>query len=459
MIRKEACLLIVGLVLMAAGSVQAQCKDRQTLDYLSGGWNIAIDGRPEQKLEISLPLDELNRPFGRVGTLAGRDVYGQCIEDELFVVVSDRSTPSLPPRSVEDEVDVLRLQTIGDKRVVGTFRDGNSPNVRVGVWGYMDYSRPDSNRQLDVPRYDLPNTIASLQDQWMLWGGLKSDLASRLGLPAVPGLERVRGESEYSRPMNLSVNGDSLSSDIGSGQLTVHPDGTQEIQIWPSRLGGGEGVLRVYRHKGRPNVMTGFLSAPIRPGDYAANVEPILMYRMAEVVEVDRDGDAEAIGLPSRVVGSASVSDQSTGKTVTNYKKWLAGRQAAQGPQSAAGAFDYERWQSGGVPTVTTGRNPKDTCRDAIQGNIAWDYRGSTDWNFSNLNSLCDGAEESTEPAECFWRAMHGDAKAVGSPWDWSDASTLCRGTLNAENRIACFVESLAAGVSKSRAIRDCRYQ
>lgn len=97
-------------------------------------------------------------------------------------------------------------------------------------------------------------------------------------------------------------------------------------------------------------------------------------------------------------------------------------------------------------------------CAEAVQGRIAWDYRGSTRWAESNIEELCAGAEDSTEPATCFDRAMHGGLDwGGGTRWEWKNALELCRGTRDANRRIQCFERAIAAGTPWSDAIQRCR--
>lgn len=80
------------------------------------------------------------------------------------------------------------------------------------------------------------------------------------------------------------------------------------------------------------------------------------------------------------------------------------------------------------------------SCRDAVQGRIAWDYSGSTQWNDGNIAALC-GNVASAEPAVCFEKVMHGGVEwAAGqSQWGWSNALALCAGTTDSAARVQCF--------------------
>jgi hypothetical protein len=61
---------------------------------------------------------------------------------------------------------------------------------------------------------------------------------------------------------------------------------------------------------------------------------------------------------------------------------------------------------------------------------------------------LCQGADESTEPARCFETILHGGADSdEGSGWHWRNALEICAGTLDANATIGCFEDAIAQGV------------
>lgn len=98
-------------------------------------------------------------------------------------------------------------------------------------------------------------------------------------------------------------------------------------------------------------------------------------------------------------------------------------------------------------------------CRGAVQGEIAWNYRGSTRWAAPNVARLCRGAEGSTAPARCFDRAMHGgegDRGLGGRRWTWQEALGLCQGTRDADATLGCFRDRVAQGMSRQRAVGAC---
>lgn len=96
-------------------------------------------------------------------------------------------------------------------------------------------------------------------------------------------------------------------------------------------------------------------------------------------------------------------------------------------------------------------------CHDAVQGEIAWDYRGSTRWAEGNVERLCEGAEESTEPAVCFQRAMHGGLeRGEGTEWHWQQAMDLCAGTRDAEATLSCYRDRTRSGLGWRESIEVC---
>ena len=43
-----------------------------------------------------------------------------------------------------------------------------------------------------------------------------------------------------------------------------------------------------------------------------------------------------------------------------------------------------------------------------VQGQIAWNYAGAKSWSDVNIQNLCRGTSEASQPPRCFQRAMHG---------------------------------------------------
>lgn len=98
------------------------------------------------------------------------------------------------------------------------------------------------------------------------------------------------------------------------------------------------------------------------------------------------------------------------------------------------------------------------SCHDAVQGEVAWNYDGTTRWAERNVDRLCEGAEASVEPAACFREAMHGGLRRgeEGTRWRWQDALALCQGTRDADATIACFRDRTRGGMAWRDAIEAC---
>jgi len=79
------------------------------------------------------------------------------------------------------------------------------------------------------------------------------------------------------------------------------------------------------------------------------------------------------------------------------------------------------------------------TCDALVQGNVAWNKDGDTNWTQSQLELLCAQTSRPTQPLLCFDRLFHGKG-----PWndiingEWSRAAQLCSGTASANARISC---------------------
>lgn len=100
---------------------------------------------------------------------------------------------------------------------------------------------------------------------------------------------------------------------------------------------------------------------------------------------------------------------------------------------------------------------PPSSCQDLVQGRIAWDYNGNRNWADANLERLCRGASNPSQPPRCFERVMHGGINWGGSTrWQWQNAIDLCEGTNNADQTIACFQGQISRGTNWQNAIRSC---
>ena len=98
------------------------------------------------------------------------------------------------------------------------------------------------------------------------------------------------------------------------------------------------------------------------------------------------------------------------------------------------------------------------TCPEAVQGVIAWDGRGNTQWAPSDVDTLCRGAEQSLEPTHCFRAVMSGRIEwGGGTLWKPRNALNLCRGSQDARATLRCFTDSIAAGDHWRTGIARCQ--
>lgn len=111
------------------------------------------------------------------------------------------------------------------------------------------------------------------------------------------------------------------------------------------------------------------------------------------------------------------------------------------------------------VTLLATGAaNAASVCESAVQGKLAWDYKGTKDWSPANVAKLCAGSEGSTGPAECFETVMRGGVSwGGGTRWEWQNVVDLCRGAVNPKQRVSCFSGEIAANRPWRDAIARCR--
>jgi len=96
-------------------------------------------------------------------------------------------------------------------------------------------------------------------------------------------------------------------------------------------------------------------------------------------------------------------------------------------------------------------------CAQAVQGKIAWDYKGNKQWAPNNIKRLCKGAETSAEPAICFNRVMHGRINwGSSTKWQWKNAIDLCEGSKSSSRTISCFQREISRRTPWSTAIKKC---
>lgn len=133
----------------------------------------------------------------------------------------------------------------------------------------------------------------------------------------------------------------------------------------------------------------------------------------------DRSPLSDVMGIINAVVRSSSVSDE------------IIGTNSDEDPSSG-------------------------TCGDAVQGKIAWNYRGVTKWQPRNIKRLCSEAEDSVQPAECFRRVMHGKSGEKETGWSWKQAVAVCKGTKDANAVATCVEEASIDGASIKATVVNC---
>jgi hypothetical protein len=136
------------------------------------------------------------------------------------------------------------------------------------------------------------------------------------------------------------------------------------------------------------------------------------------------------------------------------------------GCASSDGKFDSSRGPSGrsiaAILRQAHRRGGTDSdaklCASLVQGRIAWDYQGSRGWDPQNLQNLCRGTSNPSQPPQCFERVMHGGINwGGGTQWQWQNALELCAGTNNAPASIQCFQDRITQGAQWPDAIRACK--
>lgn len=98
-------------------------------------------------------------------------------------------------------------------------------------------------------------------------------------------------------------------------------------------------------------------------------------------------------------------------------------------------------------------------CFNLIQNKIAWDYSGHKSWSSANINALCKGTTNASQPPNCFSRAMFN-----GSQWGkksshnmtWQLASQLCTGTNNSNQKIDCLKQKISQNQTLNASISAC---
>jgi len=86
------------------------------------------------------------------------------------------------------------------------------------------------------------------------------------------------------------------------------------------------------------------------------------------------------------------------------------------------------------------------TCHRLVQGNVAWNDDGDTNWPRLKLDQLCGATTNPTQPLLCFDRLFHGRGnwkKIIKR--DWRRAAQLCSGTNSVRATMQCVTENVQA--------------
>lgn len=110
-----------------------------------------------------------------------------------------------------------------------------------------------------------------------------------------------------------------------------------------------------------------------------------------------------------------------------------------------------------GAPERVRASADEKRCKEMVQGKIAWNYAGDTNWDASALSRLCKGTTRPSQPPLCFDLVFHGRVdKGNGGQWRWKPAADLCAGTDDARGRAQCFKDAVARGTDFRDAIELC---
>ena len=108
-------------------------------------------------------------------------------------------------------------------------------------------------------------------------------------------------------------------------------------------------------------------------------------------------------------------------------------------------------------PKETPTPSPEQVCHDSLQNKLPWDYEGRKQWSKANLDRLCRGTADGTQPVMCFGRVMFREISwGGGTRWQVTNAIDLCEGTSNAVKTITCFRNQIRNGTAWREAIRAC---
>jgi len=99
----------------------------------------------------------------------------------------------------------------------------------------------------------------------------------------------------------------------------------------------------------------------------------------------------------------------------------------------------------------------EEQCANYVQGRIAWNDAGDTQWDRSWLIRLCRGTTRPAQPGLCFSGIREIPLeRGAAIQADWKDAVALCSGAQDAQERISCYRGAVADGLHFRDAIEQC---
>lgn len=104
------------------------------------------------------------------------------------------------------------------------------------------------------------------------------------------------------------------------------------------------------------------------------------------------------------------------------------------------------------------GRTPEEQrCAALVQGRIAWNDDGSTNWDEPSLDRLCRGTTRPVQPGLCFSLIRNVPLqRGAAIQADWKDAVALCAGTDGGQERVSCYRRAVDNGLFFRDAIAEC---
>jgi hypothetical protein len=422
-IRNVAVLSVLSAAIWWSTGVHARCADQATTSDFNGSWVLIDEATSPWELNITLDRNSPVGHIGKIGTWSssnartGREtagfLYGRCFQDEL------QFTPHFESERISRmQPGQIRLQLIGDKQMAGT-----SEFHREGVQSAYAYRKQGWR---DVASASIPLEQASLEGTWLVWGGRNLDIPEELGLRN-PGGDL----GQWERPISIRLNGSRLDTDIGEGSV-ASIDGTgKDLRI--NLRNAGDDYVMLYRNPRRPGLMTGFVysGSPRSASEYAEYLEPVMMFRSPGTVVVAEEKPRAGYGNLARL-----------------------------GEQRGAAAVLLGQQSQADGNRAQPGQNENNACRSAFSRYKAQSQNSLVTTNPDRYaNRLCIGAENSTQPVQCFSMIMSGEVSwGGGYNWEPGNALDLCEGTLDASQTLACFTQTRGASNSWRQGIRTCSH-